>query len=266
MKEFAARPSRLQRQIVPPLILGSSVATALLSNIAVMEPVSISQLPGYHLQRHAATQFVIGRLLANGLVRKYWNRGRTYREAPTVLTLNHQHPVIESIISLLRSLGNLPDVAMTASPALDHLIDKADPGIPELRTLFGTPKRTLILAIARAIPGIRSGVLAQVIAANDLGRIRPLQSLIKSGLIVTGRPSDFRNGVRVGNNRLFGLRRSEHWSVPLDNVLDNIINLEPYVQSKCAAALVLQSAKNNSIAMHKNASSPLSKYRKTQCR
>jgi len=232
--------SQLETHGVPPIILGSAIATALLRDVAQMEPVSISKLPRYHFYRHYATQCVVGRLLAHGLIKSYWNRDRRYLEAPTLLALNRQHPVMSSIIFMLRTMTDSNRQIFQTPPSLDDYFLKPDFGDPIFRTLLGSPKRTLILALVQAVPGIRSNVVAQCIAANDLGRLRPLQSLLRSGIVVTRRPSEFKTHVPRGRNRIFSLNYLENWSSSLNDILNAMISVDPYLQSKCRAALALQ--------------------------
>jgi len=174
------------------------------------------------------------------LVHKYWKRGRTYREAPTLLTLNRKHPLIEPIFLFLETLTEHKCLAHQIPSFFQHFTAQSKRSIAPLRGLLGIPKRTLILALARSVPGIQSNVIAQCTAANDPGRIRPLQSLLRSGILISGRASDFPGITPVGNNRSFGLNRSRIWSSPLENLLDTLISTDPYLQSKCAAAKALQ--------------------------
>ena len=140
----------------PPVLLGTSAVTQILADVAQLEPVSQLGLPDAALHRHFNTNVLVGKLVRSGIVTKLTRTGRFDSGARTTLIMNREHPAFAELRELVRSIavsGSLD--ANVPGPDVSGMLQYPVPATVDLRSLFGTPRRTLAIVLAHLRPGLR---------------------------------------------------------------------------------------------------------------
>lgn len=214
----------------PKLILGAPALTRVLCDISTLEPVSLLGLPDAALVRHFNLQRIVGTLVRRGIVTKLSRTGRLDRGSRTTLILNREHPAYAELRVLLRTIERLdPDVA----PVLDvrGMLKYPQTDAVDVRSLFGTPRRTLAIILAHLQPGIRQRTMSRCLGLNPAERPKVIETLVRDGILCAK---------RAPNARYHLIKMTDSfWSPALGRLIDSLVVLEPHFHSKALTASAL---------------------------
>jgi hypothetical protein len=225
----------------PPLLLGTSAVTRVLADIAHLEPVSLLGLPEAAVHRHSSVHSLIRKLVRAGIVRKLSRSGRFDSGARTTLIMNRQHPACSELRGLARAIGNhhCADHA-DLEPDCSGMLQYPDVATVSLRSLFGTPRRTLSIVLAHLRPGIRIITISRCIGTNPGVPAKAVRTLVRDGILRGDRsPLWYRGRIPKRYHRLISVEQS-YWTPALEALIDRLVSLDPHFQSKALTADALE--------------------------